>query len=56
MYGLDIKVKDKKAYVIEINDNPNLDQGIEDEVLKEGLYDRIMMHFYDEIVRKKGNR
>lgn len=56
LYGLDIKVMNKKAYVIEINDNPNIDQGIEDEVLKEGLYDRIMMHFYDEIVRKKGNK
>lgn len=56
LYGLDVKLIGRKAYVIEINDNPNIDVGIEDLVLKDGLYDRIMMYFYDEVMRRKGSR
>ncbi|TYT73861.1 RimK family protein [Desulfobotulus mexicanus] len=56
LYGIDLKLIGKKAYVIEVNDNPNIDAGIEDAVLKEALYDRIMGYFYDAVVRKKGVR
>ncbi len=38
LYGVDLKCINKKAYVIEINDNPNIDAGVEDELLKEDLY------------------
>jgi hypothetical protein len=31
-----------KFYIIEVNDNPNIDAGTEDKVLKEKLYDAIM--------------
>jgi glutathione synthase/RimK-type ligase-like ATP-grasp enzyme len=31
--------------VIEVNDNPNVEHGVEDLVLKDGLYDRIMQSF-----------
>jgi carboxylate-amine ligase len=33
LYGVDLKEIDGKAYVIEINDNPNIEAGIEDEIL-----------------------
>ncbi|WP_444920017.1 RimK family protein [Microbulbifer sp. CnH-101-G] len=45
LYGIDIKLKDNHAYVIEVNDNPNIDQGIEDKYLGEELYMQIMSEF-----------
>jgi glutathione synthase/RimK-type ligase-like ATP-grasp enzyme len=39
---VDIKQWEKSFYVVEINDNPSIDAGIEDAVLKEELYLRIM--------------
>ena len=34
-YGVDLKQTAKGVVVIEVNDNPNVDQGVEDAVLKE---------------------
>lgn len=42
LYGVDLKEIDGKAFVIEINDNPSIDAGIEDEILNEELYLSIM--------------
>jgi glutathione synthase/RimK-type ligase-like ATP-grasp enzyme/ribosomal protein S18 acetylase RimI-like enzyme len=39
LYGVDLKLVNGTVYVIEVNDNPNLDSGFEDAVLKEGLYE-----------------
>src|SRR5579863_2592927 len=52
-YGVDLKQVDGKVYVIEINDNPNVDAGNEDRILKDRLYDQIMGVFLDRIERKK---
>ena len=41
-YGVDIKQVGEKFYVIEVNDNPSIDSGVEDRVLKDELYLRIM--------------
>ena len=41
-YGVDIKQIGKRLYVIEINDNPNVDTGNEDSVLKDALYSEVM--------------
>lgn len=41
-YGVDIKEVDGKLMVIEVNDNPSVDAGCEDLVLKDELYDAIM--------------
>jgi glutathione synthase/RimK-type ligase-like ATP-grasp enzyme len=54
LYGVDLKQVGRKCYVIEINDNPNLDAGIEDAVLKEQLYFQIMEGFIRRIERQKG--
>jgi len=52
-YGVDIKQDGKKYYVIEINDNPNVDSGVEDAVLKDELYLRIMRVMLRRIEHRK---
>jgi glutathione synthase/RimK-type ligase-like ATP-grasp enzyme len=54
LYGVDLKQIDRKCYVIEVNDNPNIDAGVEDSVLKERLYLRIVEGFIRRIERQKG--
>ncbi|XZE56490.1 RimK family protein [Planctomycetaceae bacterium SH139] len=54
LYGVDLKESQGKYYIIEVNDNPNIDKGVEDQLLKEQLYLRIMQVFLDRIVAKKG--
>ena len=49
LYGVDLKVLDGKAVVIEINDNPNIDGGIEDAILGDFLYERILRDFADRV-------
>lgn len=49
LYGVDMKEVDGKFYVIEINDNPNIDSGMEDKVLKDRLYTIIMDVFLNKI-------
>lgn len=56
LYGVDIKEIDGKAYVIEVNDNPNIDAGTEDEHLKEELYLSIMRSFLRRIEARKKAR
>ena len=53
LYGVDVKESNKKFFVIEVNDNPNIDAGVEDAVLRDGLYNRIMEIFLDRIERSK---
>lgn len=45
LYGVDLKQIGKIVEVIEVNDNPNIDVGVEDLVLKDRLYRRIMEFF-----------
>ncbi len=54
-YGVDIKQAGRRLYVIEINDNPNVDAGNEDSVLKDALYREVMGVFLKRIeARKRG--
>ncbi|HUW51266.1 MAG TPA: RimK family protein [Sulfuricella sp.] len=54
-YGVDIKQVDSRCYVIEVNDNPNVDAGNEDGVLKDALYREVMGVFLKRIEdRKRG--
>ncbi|MHB9117524.1 MAG: RimK family protein [Burkholderiales bacterium] len=48
-YGVDIKQVGKRYYIIEINDNPNVDAGNEDGVLKDALYRDVMGVFLKRI-------
>ena len=45
LYGVDLKQFGKVVKVIEVNDNPNVDYGVEDLFLKEALYRKIMEYF-----------
>lgn len=45
LYGIDIKEVDGHAYVLEVNDNPSIDHGVEDHYLGDELYMQIMAEF-----------
>ncbi|MGC1442063.1 MAG: RimK family protein [Burkholderiaceae bacterium] len=45
LFGVDMKVVNGKAVVIEVNDNPSIDTGVEDGVLGDQLYLKIMQYF-----------
>ena len=42
LYGVDLKQNERGVFVVEINDNPNIDAGVEDAVLREDLYRTIL--------------
>jgi glutathione synthase/RimK-type ligase-like ATP-grasp enzyme len=44
-YGVDIKELNGRYVVIEVNDNPSVDRGVEDQVLGDYLYDAVMRVF-----------
>jgi predicted ATP-grasp superfamily ATP-dependent carboligase len=52
-YGVDLKQVDDEVYVIEVNDNPNVDAGNEDGVLKDALYREVMGLFYRRIKERR---
>ena len=49
LYGVDLKFIDGEVYIIETNDNPNIDSGIEDLVLKDEVYMKIMKSIFNRI-------
>jgi glutathione synthase/RimK-type ligase-like ATP-grasp enzyme len=53
LYGVDIKASDKRLAVIEVNDNPNIDAGIEDAYLGEDLYRRVMQEFLRRLEHRR---
>jgi glutathione synthase/RimK-type ligase-like ATP-grasp enzyme len=53
LYGVDVKQSGEQFYVIEVNDNPNIESGVEDAVLKDELYRRIMGVLLARIERHK---
>lgn len=48
LYGVDIKEIGGKPYIIEINDNPNIDGGVEDRLLKDELYRKIILFLLEQ--------
>ncbi len=56
LYGVDIKQSGERAVVIEVNDNPSIDRGVEDKFLGDELYAVIMQEFLRrmEIQRSRG--
>ena len=52
LYGVDVKEINGKGYVIEVNDNPSIDSGVEDKYLGEELYRAII----GELLRRMENR
>lgn len=52
-YGVDIKECGEEVYVIEINDNPSIDSGVEDSILQDELYLKIMSGMMNRVESKK---
>jgi glutathione synthase/RimK-type ligase-like ATP-grasp enzyme len=46
-YGVDLKQTDRGIVVMEVNDNPNLEHGIEDTVGKDEIWMRLLKWFID---------
>ncbi|MGH8402050.1 MAG: ATP-grasp domain-containing protein, partial [Gammaproteobacteria bacterium] len=53
LYGVDIKQNDKGIYVIEVNDNPNMEAGVEDAILKERLYHAVLGEFITRLDKRR---
>lgn len=53
LYGIDIKQSGSRTVIIEVNDNPSIDSGVEDEYLGVALYDDIMREFLRRLEMKK---
>jgi glutathione synthase/RimK-type ligase-like ATP-grasp enzyme len=53
LYGVDVKPWGKEFVVVEVNDNPNIDSGVEDQILKQEIYRRIMSVFLRRIEQRK---
>jgi glutathione synthase/RimK-type ligase-like ATP-grasp enzyme len=54
LYGIDLKENERGVFVIEINDNPNLDHDDEGEVLKDELWRRIIKWFEGRLEKRMG--
>ena len=53
LYGVDLKQKGGRVFVIEVNDNPNIDRGVEDRVLKDRLYAIVMEEFLTRMEKRR---
>ncbi len=53
LYGVDLKELGDKVLVVEVNDNPNLESGYEDRVLKDRLYEKLIRYFIDKIEQRR---
>jgi len=49
LYGVDLKAVDRDVYVIEINDNPNIDAGIEDDSTGDGVYQQVLAFMLEQV-------
>jgi len=56
LYGVDIKQSGNRLYLIEINDNPNLDAGVEDQILGMALYQQLMQEFLRRLQLRRTGR
>jgi len=52
LFGVDVKVVDGRIMVMEVNDNPNLDAGYEDALLKDEIYDELAAWFRARLDRR----
>ncbi len=52
-YGVDIKQSEDRAVVIEVNDNPSIESGVEDKYLGDQLYLEIMEEFLRRMAARR---
>jgi glutathione synthase/RimK-type ligase-like ATP-grasp enzyme len=53
LYGVDLKQIDGRVYLIEVNCNPNIDAGVEDEALGDSLYRELLGVFARRISERR---
>lgn len=53
-YGVDIKEIAGRYVVIEVNDNPSVERGVEDQVLGDALYEAVMQVFRSRLEAARG--
>jgi len=51
-FGVDAKVVNGRIMVVEVNDNPNLDAGYEDALVKDSVYDELAAWFRSRLDRR----
>lgn len=56
LYGVDLKETAQGVLVIEVNDNPSMDSGVEDKVLGEQLYNKVMAEFLRRLEARSQGR
>lgn len=56
LYGVDIKQSGDRAVVIEVNDNPSIDSGVEDKFLGMQLYEQVMQEFVARIESRRTSK
>ncbi len=55
LYGVDVKEVDGRPLVVEVNDNPSVEAGVEDKVLGQKLYERIIAALARRIEVRRGS-
>ncbi|ANF58285.1 RimK family protein [Halotalea alkalilenta] len=53
LYGVDLKQSEERVVVIEVNDNPNIDAGVEDVFLGGEIYTRVMKVFLERMEARR---
>lgn len=53
LYGVDLKQRGGRVFVIEVNDNPNIDTGVEDRVSGVEIYRKVMRNLLHRIEKTK---
>ena len=49
LYGVDLKQNNRGVFVIEVNDNPNMDSAIEGAVIKDILLEKLLDWFLSKL-------
>jgi glutathione synthase/RimK-type ligase-like ATP-grasp enzyme len=52
LYGVDVKEVDGRFLVVEVNDNPSIEAGYEDALLRDDLYRAVMQVFLERLERQ----
>ena len=55
LYGVDLKESAGRLLVMEVNDNPSIESGFEDAVIKDELYLAVMSYFRERLDRQRRN-
>jgi len=56
LYGVDLKQLKDRVVVIEVNDNPSIDAGVEDEFIGDELYHMILQEFIHQVQKIRHQR